>query len=98
MSSSGIKFDGLKEFTFEEIVQSTDYFSESAIIGRGGYGHVYKGILADGTIVAIKRADEGVLQGSKEFLTEIEFLSRLHHKNLVSLVGYCIEEESEEVC
>lgn len=96
LSNSGIKFDDLKEFTFKEMLQSTDCFSESAIIGRGGYGHVFKGILADGTVVAIKRADDGSLQGSKEFFTEIEFLSRLHHKNLVSLVGYC-NEESEEI-
>uniref|UniRef100_A0A2N9HZQ1 Protein kinase domain-containing protein n=1 Tax=Fagus sylvatica TaxID=28930 RepID=A0A2N9HZQ1_FAGSY len=65
-------------------------------IGQGGYGKVYKGSLADGTVVAIKRAQEGSLQGEKEFLTEIELLSRLHHRNLVSLIGYC-DEESEQM-
>ncbi|KAI3845425.1 hypothetical protein MKW92_004877, partial [Papaver armeniacum] len=67
-------------------------FSDSAQIGRGGYGRVYKGILADKTVVAIKRAQEDSLQGQKEFFTEIELLSRLHHRNLVSLLGYCHED------
>lgn len=75
---------------------ATNYFSDSQIVGQGGYGKVYKGILGDGTVVAIKRAQEGSLQGDKEFFTEIELLSRLHHRNLVSLVGYC-DEEGEQV-
>ncbi|KAL9316442.1 hypothetical protein ACSQ67_017443 [Phaseolus vulgaris] len=62
----------------------------------GGYGRVFKGVLPDGTVVAIKRAQEGSLQGEKEFLTEIELLSRLHHRNLVSLIGYC-DEEGEQI-
>lgn len=75
---------------------ATHNFNTSTEIGQGGYGRVYKGILADGTVVAIKRAQEGSLQGEKEFLTEISFLSRLHHRNLVSLVGYC-DDEGEQV-
>jgi serine/threonine protein kinase len=69
----------------------------TAQISQGGYGKVYKGNLADGTAVAIKRAQVDSLQGSKEFCTEIELLSRLHHRNLVSLIGYC-DEEDEQVC
>ncbi|MCH82930.1 putative LRR receptor-like serine/threonine-protein kinase, partial [Trifolium medium] len=61
-----------------------------------GYGKVYKGILSNGTVVAIKRAQQGSLQGEKEFLTEISILSRIHHRNLVSLVGYC-DEEGEQM-
>lgn len=79
------------------MVLATDNFSNSTLVGQGGYGKVYKGMLSDNKIVAIKRAKEGSLQGEKEFLTEIELLSRLHHRNLVSLVGYC-EEEGEQVC
>lgn len=75
---------------------ATSNFSESAQIGQGGYGKVYKGNLHDGTVVAIKRAQEGSLQGEREFLTEIELLSRLHHRNLVSLIGYC-DEDGEQV-
>jgi serine/threonine protein kinase len=74
---------------------ATEKFNSSTEIGQGGYGKVYKGILADGTVVAIKRAQEGSLQGEKEFLTEIELLSRLHHRNLVSLIGYCDEADEQ---
>lgn len=76
---------------------ATNDFHSSAQVGQGGYGTVYKGILSDQTVVAIKRAKEGSLQGKKEFLTEIELLSRLHHRNLVSLIGYC-DEEGGQVC
>ncbi|KAL2899739.1 hypothetical protein RDABS01_024821 [Bienertia sinuspersici] len=89
-------FDGVKEFTFEEMSQATSNFNNSAQVGRGGYGKVYKGILSSSTIVAVKRVDEGSLQGKREFLTEIQCLSRLHHRNLVSLVGYCGEGGKRE--
>ncbi|XP_050218131.1 probable LRR receptor-like serine/threonine-protein kinase At1g06840 isoform X2 [Mercurialis annua] len=95
-SKASLKIDGVKDFTYAEMALATNNFSSSAQVGQGGYGKVYKGILADGTIVAIKRAQEHSLQGEKEFLTEIEFLSRLHHRNLVSLVGYC-DEEGEQM-
>ncbi|KAH7515119.1 hypothetical protein FEM48_Zijuj11G0162200 [Ziziphus jujuba var. spinosa] len=91
-----IKFEGVKGFGFQELETATDSFSTASQVGQGGYGKVYKGILADGTIVAIKRAQQGSLQGEKEFLTEIEMLSRLHHRNLVSLVGYC-DEDGEQM-
>ncbi|THU51636.1 hypothetical protein C4D60_Mb06t33110 [Musa balbisiana] len=90
-----IKIDGVKDFTYEEMELATHKFSSSAQVGQGGYGKVYRGILADGTIVAVKRAQQDSLQGSKEFFTEIELLSRLHHRNLVSLVGYCDEEDEQ---
>ncbi|KAF7142849.1 hypothetical protein RHSIM_Rhsim05G0233100 [Rhododendron simsii] len=91
-----IKIDGVKSFSFREMELATDHFDSSTQVGQGGYGNVYRGILADDTTVAIKRAKEGSLQGQKEFLTEIEMLSRLHHRNLVSLVGYC-DEEGEQM-
>ncbi|KAF2954416.1 hypothetical protein DAI22_01g480600 [Oryza sativa Japonica Group] len=90
-----MKIDGVKDFSFQELSHGTNDFSDSALIGQGGYGKVYRGILSDGTIVAIKRAQQGSLQGSKEFFTEIELLSRLHHRNLVSLLGYCDEEDEQ---
>lgn len=92
-SKNPIKIDGVRGFAFEEMAIATNNFS--AQVGQGGYGKVYKAILADGTAVAIKRAQGGSLQGSKEFFTEIELLSRLHHRNLVSLVGYCDEEDEQ---
>ncbi|XP_021865966.2 probable LRR receptor-like serine/threonine-protein kinase At1g06840 isoform X1 [Spinacia oleracea] len=90
-SKISMKVDGVKEFTFRELSQGTRNFNSSAQVGRGGYGKVYRGVLANGTVVAVKRAEEGSLQGKLEFLTEIQFLSRLHHRNLVSLIGYCSE-------
>jgi serine/threonine protein kinase len=90
-----IKIDGVKCFMFEEMAKATNNFCDSSVIGQGGYGKVYKGILDDGIVVAIKRAHEETLQGSKEFCTEIELLSRLHHLNLISLVGYCDEMDEQ---
>ncbi|XP_052735155.1 probable LRR receptor-like serine/threonine-protein kinase At1g06840 isoform X2 [Vigna angularis] len=95
-SKISIKIDGVRAFTYGELSSATNNFSISAQVGQGGYGKVYKGTLSDGTIVAIKRAQEGSLQGEKEFLTEISLLSRLHHRNLVSLIGYC-DEEGEQM-
>ncbi|GMP90003.1 hypothetical protein CsSME_00041334 [Camellia sinensis var. sinensis] len=96
LSKITIKIDGVKDFSYQEMALATNNFDASSQVGQGGYGKVYKGILADGTVVAIKRALEGSLQGEKEFLTEIELLSRLHHRNLVSLLGYC-DEEGEQM-
>ncbi|KAF5446552.1 hypothetical protein F2P56_032171 [Juglans regia] len=95
-SKASLRIDGVKAFNYGEMAMATNNFNNSALIGQGGYGKVYKGILADGTVVAIKRAQEGSLQGEKEFLTEIELLSRLHHRDLVSLIGYC-DEEGEQM-
>ncbi|CAA2967587.1 probable LRR receptor-like serine threonine-kinase At1g06840 [Olea europaea subsp. europaea] len=95
-SRISIKIDGVKDFTYGEMAQATDNFADSSVVGQGGYGKVYKGILADGAVVAIKRARVRSLQGEKEFLTETELLSRLHHRNLVQLMGYC-DEEGEQM-
>ncbi|KAF3791095.1 putative leucine-rich repeat receptor-like protein kinase [Nymphaea thermarum] len=83
---------GASCFLYEDIKKCTNNFSEGNIIGVGGFGRVYKGILPSGEIVAIKRAKNGVMQGGLEFKTEIELLSRVHHKNLVSLVGFCFDK------
>ncbi|XP_022730604.1 probable LRR receptor-like serine/threonine-protein kinase At1g06840 [Durio zibethinus] len=95
-SKASIKIDGVKSFTYTELAMATNNFNISTQVGQGGYGKVYRGILADGMVVAIKRAQEGSLQGEREFLTEIQLLSRLHHRNLVSLIGYC-DEEGEQM-
>ncbi|KAK1265328.1 putative LRR receptor-like serine/threonine-protein kinase [Acorus gramineus] len=96
LSRVQMKVDGVKGFNYKEMSLATNNFSDSAQVGQGGYGKVYRGNLADGSVVAIKRAQEDSLQGSKEFFTELELLSRLHHRNLVSLVGYC-DEANEQV-
>ncbi|GKV02972.1 hypothetical protein SLEP1_g15343 [Rubroshorea leprosula] len=91
-----IKTGSVKDFSFEELEEATSGFSITTQVGQGGYGKVYKGVLANGTVVAIKRAHQGSLQSQTEFITEIEILSRLHHRNLVSLVGYC-DEQGEQM-
>ncbi|VVB12786.1 unnamed protein product [Arabis nemorensis] len=95
-SKASLLNSGVTSFSFKELAEATDHFSSSALVGRGGYGKVYRGVLSDKTVAAIKRADEASLQGEKEFLNEIELLSRLHHRNLVSLIGYC-DEEGEQM-
>ncbi|CAA3011829.1 probable LRR receptor-like serine threonine-kinase At1g06840 [Olea europaea subsp. europaea] len=92
LEKATIIMDKVKAFSFKELQAATSGFSIATQVGEGGYGKVFKGTLADGTVVAIKRSQQGSLQGDKEFYTEIEMLSRLHHKNLVSLVGYCDED------
>ncbi|XP_042428243.1 leucine-rich repeat receptor protein kinase HPCA1-like [Zingiber officinale] len=89
---SAPQLKGARWFPFDEIKKITNNFSEANAIGSGGYGKVYRAILADGQIIAIKRAQQGSMQGAHEFKTEIELLSRVHHKNLVDLVGFCFEQ------
>ncbi|XP_047338886.1 leucine-rich repeat receptor protein kinase HPCA1-like [Impatiens glandulifera] len=86
---------GARLFSFQEVKKCTDNFSEANCIGSGGYGKVYRGILSSGESVAIKRAQMGSMQGSLEFKTEIELLSRIHHKNVVALVGFCYDQSEQ---
>ncbi|XP_059445078.1 leucine-rich repeat receptor protein kinase HPCA1-like isoform X1 [Corylus avellana] len=91
--SGGIpQLKGARSFSFEELKKYTNKFSEANSIGSGGYGKVYQGILPTGQLIAIKRAQTESMQGGVEFKTEIELLSRVHHKNLVSLVGFCFDQ------
>ncbi|KAK6119098.1 hypothetical protein DH2020_047141 [Rehmannia glutinosa] len=92
-NSGGVpQLKGAKCFSFEELKRCTSNFAETNEIGTGGYGKVYRGTLPNGQLVAIKRAQQGSMQGGLEFKTEIELLSRVHHKNVVSLVGFCFEQ------
>ncbi|KAL7606278.1 hypothetical protein Lser_V15G20040 [Lactuca serriola] len=75
---------------FADILQATNNFDENLMIGRGGFGKVYKGTF-HGTKVAVKRGEQGHGQGRPEFVTEIMVLSRIRHKHLVSLIDYCDE-------
>lgn len=86
---------GLK-IPFADIQLATNNFDKNLIIGSGGFGMVYKGILGDNTKVAVKRGVPGSRQGLPEFQTEITILSKIRHLHLVSLVGYC-EEQSEMI-
>ncbi|VVA36464.1 PREDICTED: proline-rich receptor [Prunus dulcis] len=79
-------------FTFEELDKATNGFSSQNLLGEGGFGSVYKGCLPDGREVAVKQLKIGGGQGEREFKAEVEIISRIHHRHLVSLVGYCISE------
>lgn len=81
---------------YEELKEATNNFEHASILGEGGFGRVFKGVLSDGTQVAIKRLSSGGQQGDKEFLVEVEMLSRLHHRNLVKLVGYYSNRDNSE--
>ncbi|CAN6482775.1 unnamed protein product [Victoria cruziana] len=87
--SNGIGYS--KFFSFHELSDATSGFSPRNILGQGGFGCVYKGRLTDGREVAVKQLRTGSTQGEREFRAEVETISRIHHRHLVSLVGYCID-------
>ncbi|BAF23129.1 Os08g0201700 [Oryza sativa Japonica Group] len=81
-------------FSYGEIKSATDNFSTQNILGRGGYGLVYKGKLLDGRMVAVKQLSATSHQGKREFMTEIATISAVQHRNLVKLHGCCIESDA----
>ncbi|PKA59612.1 putative receptor-like protein kinase [Apostasia shenzhenica] len=82
----------LRKFQFDEIEKATNAFSEERLIGSGAFGNVYRGVFdGEKTAVAIKRAHSDSYQSAEEFRNEVELLSRVKHRNLVGLVGYCAE-------
>ncbi|XP_058753288.1 receptor-like serine/threonine-protein kinase ALE2 isoform X5 [Vicia villosa] len=80
-----------KTFSMNEIEKATDNFHPSRILGEGGFGLVYRCDLEDGSKVAVKVLKREDHHGDREFLSEVEMLSRLHHRNLVKLIGICTE-------
>ncbi|KAJ6752941.1 PROLINE-RICH RECEPTOR-LIKE PROTEIN KINASE PERK8 [Salix koriyanagi] len=91
-SEPGVVNNSRSWLTYEELVQATNGFSAQNLLGEGGFGCVYKGALDDGREVAVKQLKIGGSQGEREFRAEVEIIGRVHHRHLVSLVGYCISE------
>ncbi|KAK2978035.1 hypothetical protein RJ640_002827 [Escallonia rubra] len=86
-----------RRFSLADIQSATNNFSDELVVGRGGFGKVYRGSITDGEsmTVAVKRFNPRSCQGAREFRTEIEMLSRFRYRYLVSLIGYC--EEPDEM-
>ncbi|KAL3694750.1 hypothetical protein R1sor_008401 [Riccia sorocarpa] len=86
---------GVVLFEYEEIKAATDNFSN--LIGSGGFGSVYKGIMPDGTMVAVKRLKAGGQDGEGEFVNEVEVINRVRHRNLVRLRGCCVDNAHQRL-
>ncbi|CAL9016895.1 unnamed protein product [Prunus brigantina] len=79
------------KFSFRQLKDATNNFDKANKIGEGGFGSVYKGLLSDGTVIAVKQLSSKSKQGNREFLNEIGMISALQHPHLVKLHGCCIE-------
>ncbi|XVF76674.1 hypothetical protein PTKIN_Ptkin13bG0285800 [Pterospermum kingtungense] len=82
-----------KIFTAKEIAKATRNFSKGNLLGLGGFGEVFKGILDDGTSIAVKRAKLGNDRGIDQIINEVRILCQVNHRNLVKLLGCCLELE-----
>ncbi|CAM0883936.1 unnamed protein product [Alopecurus aequalis] len=80
------------KYPFSEIQSATSDFSRENLVGEGGFGHVYKGQLKDGQVIAAKLRKEASAQGYTEFFSEVQVLSFARHRNIVMLLGYCCKE------
>ncbi|KAL8139530.1 hypothetical protein V2J09_005551 [Rumex salicifolius] len=89
-NSSGGLGHSRSGFTYQELHEATNGFALDNLLGEGGFGPVYKGVFANGREVAVKQLKIGGKQGEREFMAEVEIIGRIHHRHLVSLVGYCI--------
>ncbi|KAK7318030.1 hypothetical protein RJT34_02727 [Clitoria ternatea] len=79
-------------FTFAELQLATGGFSQANFLAEGGFGSVHRGILPDGQVIAVKQYKLASTQGDKEFCSEVEVLSCAQHRNVVMLIGFCVED------
>uniref|UniRef100_A0A803LL28 non-specific serine/threonine protein kinase n=1 Tax=Chenopodium quinoa TaxID=63459 RepID=A0A803LL28_CHEQI len=92
-----VQFQDLPLFKFKNLEVATNNFAIDNKLGRGGFGSVYKGKLEDGQHIAVKRLSKDSGQGIREFMNEVVVISKLQHKNLVRLLGCCVEGEDEKL-
>ncbi|MCO5549280.1 hypothetical protein L7F22_002748 [Adiantum nelumboides] len=91
LGNSEVCLGQLKRFSFRELQTATENFHNSKILGRGGFGNVYKACLPDNLVVAVKRLkDRNAAGGEAQFQTEVEMISLAVHRNLLRLIGYCV--------
>ncbi|XP_031092295.1 receptor-like serine/threonine-protein kinase SD1-8 [Ipomoea triloba] len=88
---------GVQFFTFQSISEATDNFLDANILGKGGFGTVYKGMLPGGQEIAVKRLSNQSRQGIDEFKNEIVLIAKLQHRNLVKLIGYYCMQAGEKI-
>ncbi|KAM0824916.1 hypothetical protein ACQ4PT_069916 [Festuca glaucescens] len=86
---------GLSYFSFPQILAATDNLSWRNMVGHGGFGFIYKGKLLNGLEIAVKRHEISSYQGPAEFRAEIEIIQSLRHKNIITLLGYCVQQEEK---
>ncbi|TKY68631.1 G-type lectin S-receptor serine/threonine-protein kinase [Spatholobus suberectus] len=90
-----IKLEELPLFEFEKLATATNNFHLANMLGKGGFGPVYKGQLENGQEIAVKRLSKASGQGLEEFMNEVVVISKLQHRNLVRLLGCCIERDEQ---
>lgn len=91
--SAGVGGRSAKLYASEDMKKATQNFAKERLLGSGGFGDVYKGVLEDGTVVAVKSAKVGNMKGIEQVLNEVRILSQVNHRNLVMLLGCCVEAE-----
>ncbi|XP_045787267.1 cysteine-rich receptor-like protein kinase 10 [Trifolium pratense] len=92
-ASNDLKVGDLLQFDLETVILATNNFSDAYKLGQGGFGSVYKGMLPDGQNVAIKRLAINSNQGETEFKNEVLLTGKLQHRNLVKLLGFCLQRK-----